>query len=95
MEEEIKKKERLKVMNKIERDVFSFENRGWIGLQDWWNQMKIKLTLEEQMQKFRDITESLSNEIKDCVEDSRGKSLCLTKLEEASFWLNKSITNND
>ena len=50
---------------------------------------------KEQMNKFRDMMESLSNEIKDCVEDSRGKSLCITKLEEASFWLNKSITEND
>ena len=47
------------------------------------------------MQKFRYIMESLSNEISNSIKDSRGKSLCLTKLEEASFWLNKSITEND
>ena len=45
------KKERLIVMNKIERDVNSFENRGWVGLHDWWNQMKIKLTQENNNTK--------------------------------------------
>lgn len=48
-----------------------------------------------QMQKYRDKFEELYQEIADDVENSRGKSLCLTKLEEASFWLNKGITKND
>lgn len=47
------------------------------------------------MQEFRDKFETLAGEIKEKIGDSRGRSLCLTKLEEAAFWLNKSITNND
>lgn len=53
---------------------------------------------EEQkalMQEFRDKFENLSNDIINKVDNSRGRSLALTKLEEASFWLNKSITKND
>ena len=50
---------------------------------------------KKQMQLFRDVFETISDAIKKDVEDSRGKSLCLTKLEEASFWLNKGITKND
>jgi len=53
---------------------------------------------EEQikvMQYFRDRFTVLTEEIDGLVKDSRGKSLCKTKLEEASFWLNKSITHND
>ena len=53
---------------------------------------------EEQiakMQDFRDKFEVLHKEIEESVDHSRGRSLCLTKLEEASFWLNKSITKND
>ena len=52
---------------------------------------------EEQkalMQEFRDKFEVLAKEISEKVTDSRGKSLCITKLEEAAFWLNKGITNN-
>ena len=47
-----------------------------------------------QMQEFRDKFQDLAGEIVAKVEDSRGKSLCLTKLEEAGFWLNKGITKN-
>jgi ClpP class serine protease len=53
---------------------------------------------EEQkalMQEFRDKFESISNEISEKVGSSRGLSLAKTKLEEAAFWLNKAITNND
>ena len=53
---------------------------------------------EEQkklMDKFRNDFEKLKDEITSNVELSRGVSLCMTKLEEASFWLNKSITKND
>lgn len=53
---------------------------------------------EEQkvlMQEFRDKFETLTNEIKQKVEGSRGLSLSITKLEESSFWLNKAITQND
>ena len=53
---------------------------------------------EEQitvMQEFRDKIENLDKEIKEKVEHSRGRSLCITKLEESSFWLNKAITKND
>ena len=47
------------------------------------------------MQKFRDAYEALNNSIVDEVNDSRGRKLAMTKLEESSFWLNKSITQND
>lgn len=47
------------------------------------------------MQEFRDRFETLANEIKEHVPESRGKSLAMTKLEESAFWLNKGITNND
>jgi hypothetical protein len=53
---------------------------------------------EEQilvMQEFRDRFEQLSKDIKETVDDSRMKSLSLTKLEECAFWLNKGITHND
>jgi len=53
---------------------------------------------EEQkvlMQEFRDKFETLTSEIKQKIESSRGLSLSITKLEEASFWLNKAITKND
>jgi len=53
---------------------------------------------EEQkqlMQTFRDSFAILQSEILDKVESSRGLSLAMTKLEEASFWLNKAITKND
>lgn len=52
---------------------------------------------EEQkilMQEFRNKFETLANEIGEKIIDSRGKSLCITKLEEAAFWLNKGITHN-
>lgn len=49
---------------------------------------------KEVMQVFRDKFELLAKEIVEQVSDSRGKSLAITKLEEASFWLNKGITNN-
>ena len=47
------------------------------------------------MQSFRDKFEVLQKEIGEAVEHSRGRSSCFTKLEEASFWLNKAITKND
>lgn len=46
------------------------------------------------MQDFRDIMETLYKKIEVEVDQSRGKSLALTKLEEASMWLNKAITGN-
>lgn len=46
------------------------------------------------MQVYRDKYEALCNEIK-TLAPSRGLSLAVTKLEESSFWLNKSITKND
>lgn len=55
---------------------------------------------EEQlatMQKFRDLYESLLNEIKQLPTDSkgnRGYSLAITNLEQSAMWLNKGITNN-
>jgi len=50
---------------------------------------------KELMQNFRDKFEALHKEIEEKVEHSRGRSSCLTKLEEANFWLNKGITKND
>jgi len=50
------------------------------------------------MQNFRDKFESLHKEIEESAQQMplpRGYELCLTKLEEASFWLNKAITEND
>lgn len=48
-----------------------------------------------QMQNFRDKFEALYREIESSVIYGRGKSLCLTKIEEAAMWLNKGITHND
>jgi hypothetical protein len=47
------------------------------------------------MQVFRDAFSQLHADIEKYVPVSRGRSSCLTKLEEASFWLNKAITKND
>jgi len=57
----------------------------------------IKPTEEQikSMQEFRDRFEKLDKDIRENIISSRGLSLCLTKLEEASFWLNKAITKND
>lgn len=52
---------------------------------------------EEQktlMQSFRDKMEALYRDV-ETLEPSRGRSLALTKLEEASMWINKAITKND
>lgn len=49
---------------------------------------------KELMQKFRDAFQALQAQIIVSVQESRGKSLALTKLEEAAMWLNKGITNN-
>jgi len=56
----------------------------------------IQATEEQKatMQKFRDKFEALANEMKQLA-PSRGLSLAITKLEESSFWLNKSIMKND
>lgn len=48
---------------------------------------------KELMQSFRDKYEILYNEVS-ALESNRGLSIALTKLEESSMWLNKSITNN-
>ena len=47
------------------------------------------------MQIFRNRFQELHDDLVDTQDSSRGLSLCLTKLEEASFWLNKAITKND
>lgn len=47
------------------------------------------------MQEFRNKFEALSKEMAAKVPNTRGHSLAQTKLEEAAFWLNKAITNND
>lgn len=46
------------------------------------------------MQTFRDKFTALYNEIIEKAPESRGRSLSVTKLEEAAFWLNKAITHN-
>ena len=46
-----------------------------------------------EMQKFRDMFETLFNEMKRLPEN-RGLKLALTKFEESAMWLNKSITEN-
>lgn len=51
---------------------------------------------EEQkslMQEFRDEAEALYRKV-ESLPPSRGRSLALTKLEEASMWINKAITHN-
>lgn len=45
------------------------------------------------MQEFRDKMEVLLNEFK-ALEQNRGISLAITKLEECAMWLNKGITKN-
>lgn len=57
----------------------------------------IKPTEEQTklMQEFRDKFEDLENDLKNKVITSRGLSIAITKLEEASFWINKAITHND
>lgn len=57
----------------------------------------VKPTEEQKvlMQGFRDKFEKLAEEIKEALDDGRGKSLALTKLEESAMWLNKAITKND
>lgn len=47
----------------------------------------------ETMQNFRDKFEALYEEVK-TLPSNRGLSIALTHLEEASMWVNKSITNN-
>ena len=46
------------------------------------------------MQAFRDRFEQLALDITSLIPESRGRSLAITKLEEAAFWLNKGITHN-
>ncbi len=48
-----------------------------------------------KMQVFRDKFEAMHKEIEESVEHSRMLRSCLNKLEEASFWLNRAITQND
>jgi len=50
---------------------------------------------KERMQIFRDKFAALCTDIIDTVPNGRGRSVAFTKLEEASFWLNKAITLND
>lgn len=50
---------------------------------------------KELMQSFREKMDGLYQEIQSSIENGRGKSLALTKLEESAMWLNKAITNND
>lgn len=47
----------------------------------------------ETMQFFREQYQLLSEKLNQ-LEDGRGLSLAITKLEESAFWLNKHITNN-
>ena len=49
---------------------------------------------KEVMKIFRDKFDDLYQDVA-ALERSRGVSLALTKLEEASMWLNKAITKND
>ena len=46
------------------------------------------------MQDFRDDYEKLLTKLNG-QENSRGRSLAITKLEESSMWINKAITKND
>lgn len=46
-----------------------------------------------EMQKYRDLFQALYDEVSK-LPKSRGASIALTKIEEASMWVNKGITNN-
>jgi len=46
------------------------------------------------MQDFRNDYEKLLTKLNE-QENSRGRSLAITKLEESSMWINKAITKND
>ena len=50
---------------------------------------------KQQMQVFRDEFQALSDKIEKEIHRSRGRTMAITKLEEAAFWLNKAITHND
>jgi hypothetical protein len=58
---------------------------------------KVPVTQQQEllMQHFRNKFEELAEDIKNKVVLSRGKSSCMTKLEEAMFWLAKAVTGND
>lgn len=46
------------------------------------------------MQDYRDELEYIFKKV-EALPHSRGRSLALTKIEEASMWINKAITHND
>lgn len=48
----------------------------------------------EIMQKYRNAFAELHKLVEE-LEHSRGRSIALTKIEEAAMWVNKSITKND
>lgn len=61
------------------------------------NRFEYKTATEEQkdlMRAFRDKFEQLAQDIEN-ISNSREISLALTKLEEASFWLNKGIVKDN
>ncbi len=47
-----------------------------------------------EMKIFRDKIEELYKDISNSLPANRGKSISMTKLEECSMWVNKSITEN-
>lgn len=49
---------------------------------------------KELMWEFREKFQKLYDEIQEKVPNSRGKSTCLTNLEQSAMWLNKGIVNN-
>ena len=56
--------------------------------------VEVSEEVKAKMQVYRDKFDALYQEISTNVEGSRGKSLALTHLEEASMWLNKGLTGN-
>lgn len=61
----------------------------------WYQFMELSDKQNILIQLFRDKFEELHKSIENDIDSSRGKSICLTKLEEASFWLNNWISSND
>ena len=52
---------------------------------------KQKSTMDIYRNSFLQLAEEIMEDVPDC----RERSLALTKLEEASMWLNKAIVNNE
>lgn len=50
---------------------------------------------QKQIKGFRKMFESLWDKIQQETEESKEQDHCISKLEEALYWLNKTITGKD